>query len=136
MPLPRSNASPRYLTGEEILYIHHQIIEKVGGSHGVRDTDLFLSTIERPKTAVFGEEQFPTIFLKAAMYLESFAQYQMFVDGNKRTGWASSVRFLFLNGIELTVSNQEVEQFVMKVAHQQAALPEIANWLEHYAKTK
>ncbi len=135
MSLPKSNRQARYLTGEEILYIHHQIIEKVGGSHGVRDMNLFLSTAERPKSAVFGEEQFPTVFLKAATYLESFAAYQIFVDGNKRTGLASVARFLFINGFKLTASNQEAEQFVMKVASKQVALPEIASWLEHHSKS-
>lgn len=124
----------RYLTGEEILYIHHQIIEKVGGSHGVRDMNLFLSTIERPQSAVFGEDQFPTIFLKAATYLEGFTQYQIFIDGNKRTAFASVIRFLFVNDYLLTVDNKEVEIFVMKVSNKEVDIQQIATWLEKYSQ--
>ncbi|MCR4277425.1 MAG: type II toxin-antitoxin system death-on-curing family toxin [Candidatus Berkelbacteria bacterium] len=130
MPSPRSNDLPRYLTGEEVLYIHYQIIEHVGGSHGVRDMNLFLSTIERPQSAVFGEEQFSTIFEKAAVYLDSFARHQIFVDGNKRTAFTSAARFLFLNGFEFEANNEEAEMFVMAVANKKVAFDEIANWLE------
>lgn len=124
----------RYLTGEEVLYIHHQIIELVGGSHGVRDMNLFLSTIERPQTAVFGEEQFPTLFDKAATYLENFSQYQLFVDGNKRTGLAAATRFLYVNGFELTADNKEAERFVMTVATKKVDFSDITNWLEAHSQ--
>jgi len=124
----------QYLSGEEILYIHHQIIETVGGSHGVRDMNLFLSTVERPQSNIFGEEQFPTVFAKAGAYLENFAQYQMFVDGNKRTGLATAARFLFINNFVFTATNKEVEEFVMKVATKEVELVEIAEWLERHSK--
>lgn len=125
----------RYLTGEEILYLHYQIIEQTTGTHGVRDTNLFLSTIERPKTVAFGEEQFVTIFEKAAVYLESFASYQIFVDGNKRTALAGTVRFLYANDVIFNAPNEEVEIFVMRAARKEVSLQEIAAWLKDNSRT-
>lgn len=132
MPSLKSSRPPRYLAGEEVLYIHHQIIEQVGGSHGVRDMNLFLSTIERPQSAVFGEEQFPTIHEKAAVYLDSFARHQIFVDGNKRTAFVSASRFLFLNGFSTAATSKEVEQFVMQVANKKVSFSEISDWLKQH----
>ena len=74
----------RYVTGEEILAIHSDIIDETGGIHGVRDTGLFLSIIEQPKMTVFGKSAYPTIFHIAGKYLESSLNIK-FLDGNKRT---------------------------------------------------
>ena len=38
-----------YLTGEEILVIHSEIIDQTGGSHGIRDIGLLQSIVEKPK---------------------------------------------------------------------------------------
>ena len=124
----------RYLTGEEILIIHSEIIDKTGGSHGIRDTGLLLSIIERPKTAFDGEELYKGIFIKAAVYLESLARYHIFIDGNKRIGLAASGRFLFLNGFELTATNEEAENFVLGVVVKKLDLETIAAWFKKYSK--
>ena len=76
----------KYLTAEEILVIHSEIIDKTGGLHGTRDVGLLMSIVERPKSKFSGQELYKGIFKKVAVYLESLAQYHVFADGNKRTG--------------------------------------------------
>jgi hypothetical protein len=39
----------RYLTVAEVLYIHKQVIDEFGGSHGVRDMNLVESPVQPPK---------------------------------------------------------------------------------------
>ena len=120
----------RYLVGEEVLAIHHAVIEKIGGTHGVRDLNLFQSILERPKGTFAGREIYPDIFTKAAVYLEGFACFHVFIDGNKRTGLAAASRFLHLNNIELSPTNKTAENFMLVVATKKPELKKISLWLK------
>ena len=124
----------KYLSGEELLIIHSEIIDQTGGMHGVRDTGLFLSIIEKPKAQFGGKELYSGVFKKAAVYLESVVQYHVFLDGNKRTGFAAAVRFLHLNGLNFFADNTGVEKFVVKVAVKKLDLQTIAVWLKKHSK--
>ncbi len=119
---------------EEILVIHSEIIDKTGGLHGTRDAGLLMSIAEKPKSKFGGKELYKGIFKKAAVYLESLAQYHVFIDGNKRTGAASAARFLFVNGYELIAINKELEDFVLKVVIEKLDLDIIAAWLKKHSK--
>jgi death-on-curing protein len=48
----------KYLSLEELLRIHHQLIEDFGGSHGVRDEGRLKSVVAAPSQEVFGREQY------------------------------------------------------------------------------
>jgi death on curing protein len=124
----------KYLTGEEILVIHSEIIDKTGGLHGIRDINLFVSILEKPKSKFGGNELHKSVFAKAAIYFESFAKYHVFIDGNKRIAFAASVRFLSLNGYEFTATNKQVESFIIKAATRKLNMSKITQWLKEYAK--
>lgn len=83
----------KYLSLEQVLVIHEKLIEKYGGSHGIRDHALLESAVVRPRTSAFGEEAYPTLFLKAAVLLHSIIKNHPFVDGNKRTGFGAMQKF-------------------------------------------
>src|SRR3989344_5637432 len=106
----------KYLTAEDILVLHSEVIDETGGMHGIRDTGLLMSIVEKPKSKFGGKELYKGVFKKVAVFLESLVQYHVFIDGNKRTGVVSVARFLFINKYELTATNKELETFVMKVA--------------------
>jgi death on curing protein len=73
--------------------------------------------LERPKTKLFGEEQFPSIIIeKACCYYHSIATGHIFHNGNKRTALAVLVTFLDLNGYEFTMTNKEAEDFTVYLA--------------------
>lgn len=112
--------------------MHARIIDETGGLHGIRDTGLLVSLTERPKTSFGKKEMYPGIFEKAAVYLESLARYHVFIDGNKRTGIATSARFLSLNGYMLNVSNKEMERFVLRMVQEKPSLETIAVWFKRY----
>ncbi|MBI2587983.1 type II toxin-antitoxin system death-on-curing family toxin [Candidatus Azambacteria bacterium] len=124
----------RYLTGSDILVLHARIMEETGGIHGVRDVGLLSSIVERPKMRFGGRELYRGVFQKAAVYVQSLAQYHVFVDGNKRTAVAASARFLYLNGYEMTATNIEVEQFVLRVVTKKLALESISEWLRIHSR--
>ena len=126
----------QYLTAEEIVAIHDRVLEETPGSFGVRDENLLRSIAEKPRASFGGAEQFPTLFLKAAAYLESVATCHVFVDGNKRTAITMAGVFLHINGYELDLPIDEAEQFILAAAQKRISLIEIATWLEKNSKRK
>jgi death-on-curing protein len=119
-----------YLTAEDILVIHSEVIDRTGGMHGVRDIHLLMSIAEKPKARFGGKELYKGVFKKAAVYFESIVQYHVFTDGNKRTGISSAARFLFLNKYDLIATNEEVEDFVIKIVTEKLDLEAISSWLK------
>ena len=120
----------KYLKAEEILVIHARVIEETRGTHGVRDVGLLQSAAFRPQTAIGGKEMYKSIFEKAAALFEALARFHVFVDGNKRTAVVSSARFLAINGFELTITNIELEKFVLRAIESRLEVSEIALWLK------
>ena len=74
-----------YLRLEDILQIHSFIIDETDGSHGVRDSGSIQSAAQAPKQSFGGEDAYPDVFKKAAVYLLRIIMNHPFVDGNKRT---------------------------------------------------
>lgn len=125
--------SIKYLSLEEILRLHFQVIEDFGGSHGARDERRLLSVVEAPKLEAFGVEQYPTILEKAAVYLRNIIGDHPFTDGNKRTAVTVCGIFLRRNSKPLNVSPQELEDFTLKVAVNRLDINHIANWLQEHS---
>jgi death-on-curing protein len=124
----------KYLTAEEILIIHSEIIDHTGGAHGVRDNHLLASSAERARHSFAGQEMFPDIFEKAGAYFHSLAMFHVFIVGNKRTAIAATARFLDINGYELYVTNKELEKFVLGAVTRKLEIDAIARWLKKHTK--
>ncbi len=121
-----------YLTAEEILRLHFQVIKDYGGSHGVRDEGRLLAAEAAPQQSAFGEEQYPSLYEKGAVYLRNIIADHPFVDGNKRTAVTMCVIFLARNGCRLRASPAELEDFAVKVATDHLDIPVIAAWLKSH----
>lgn len=124
----------RYVTIEEVLRLHFQLIEDYGGSHGVRDENRLASVIEAPRQEVFGAEQYPTLYEKAAVYMRNIIGDHPFSDGNKRTGITVAGVFLLRNKTYLTVSPKELEDFAVSVATDHLDVDAIATWLSAHSQ--
>jgi death-on-curing protein len=120
----------KYLTAEQVLYIHSRLVAEVGGSHGIRDLGLLESAVARPQAAFEGKDLYPDVFRKAAALMESLIGNHPFVDGNKRTGISAAVLFLRVNGYRLTVSNSDLEAQTMRVVTEDMPVEELADWLQ------
>jgi len=124
----------KYLTVEQILFIHSRLIGETGGSWALRDLGLLQSAVARPQASFEDQELYPTLFSKAAALMESIVRNHPFVDGNKRTGITSAAMFLALNGRRLTCSEAELERFTFQAAKGELTLDQMANWFEKNAK--
>ncbi|HXF69069.1 MAG TPA: type II toxin-antitoxin system death-on-curing family toxin [Thermoflexus sp.] len=127
----------RFLTVEQVLFLHARLIEETGGAHGVRDLSLLESAVVRPQATFGGKDLYPDLFSKAAALMDSLIRNHPFVDGNKRTGIAAAALFLLQNGYRLTATNEELEAFTLYVAESKPEISEIAAWLKaHSARRK
>ncbi len=124
----------RYLSAEEVLVLHSLVVEETGGAHGVRDTALLESIIERPKASYGGVDLHSTLTTKAAVFCEAIVNYHIFVDGNKRTAFVSLSRFLHINGKLITATNDEVVVLMVGIANKHMDITELAQWIEKNTK--
>jgi len=106
----------------------------LGHQPAVRDFGLLDAAVARPQSTVFGLDAYPDIFLKAAALLHSIARNHAFVDGNKRTAWASAWVFLGVNGIRLShgFDVDAAEAFMNSVATGDAELAFVASVLRSF----
>jgi death on curing protein len=101
-----------YLDLEDLLHVAARTLGEVP----VRDAGLLESALARPRSTAFGEDAYPSVHGKAAALLHSMARNHALVDGNKRLALAATIAFYGLNGIRLTLSNDEAYDLVMAVA--------------------
>ncbi len=126
-----------YITLDEVLAIHDDMVERYGGSFGIRDLGLIQSAIARPQASFGGQDLYPTLIDKAAALFHSLIFNHAFADGNKRTSLTSTARFLHLNGYELKADQEELINFPLKVENKHLDIEQIAKWLkEHCLKIK
>ena len=120
------------ISKDSIKLLHDEQVELYGGSLGFLDEGLFEYLCEKPFQVVYGMELYPDIYEKAVEFLYGFAQYQVFADGNKRTGTVTCIVFLELNGIELELDSKEFEQIVLKIANNELDKKEVIEYLKDH----
>lgn len=121
---------PDYLTVEDILAIHTHQIDTYGGSHGIRDPGLLEAALFRPQTGYY-----ESLEHQAAALWESLSQNHPFVDGNKRTAFASAVTFLVINGIRLNVTDKGAQSFLLPLYEQRnVTVANLLPWILEHAQ--
>ncbi len=124
----------KYLMLEDV-YAIHQVMIVVGGGRGdIHDFTLLHSAVERPKVTFGGQDLYPTIWQKAAALLHSLVKNHPFDDGNKRTAYYSTKRFLFINGYVLSATKKAVIPFMVNVDVKNYSLKKIASWLKSHSR--
>jgi death on curing protein len=96
-----------YLTFVEVLAIHEDQISRYGGGFGLRDKGQLEAALYRPQTGYYTD-----IIAEAAALWESLSQNHPFIDGNKRTAFATMLTFLLINGFDLSASAEETWDFI------------------------
>lgn len=125
----------KYITLDVVLAIHDDMIERYGGSLGIRDLGLLQSALARPQSSFADQDLYPSILEKAAALFHSLIFNHPFLDGNKRTAMSATARFLFINGfIELDASILEFIEFPLRVENKHLDIELIADWLKNNAE--
>jgi len=117
-----------FLTLQETLKLHEQLILRFGGLAGVRDMGLLESALIRPQTGYYD-----SLSMQAAALLQSLCQNHCFVDGNKRVAFAGTAIFLRMNGYRLKVNPDDGESFLVgQVIQNGIGIEDIASWFEQH----
>lgn len=86
----------------------------------------------------WGEEQYPGLFKKAAVYLYRISISHCFADGNKRAAFLCTDLFLRYNGYKFSASTDELYDFCLRVANHETRpeLEEIEEWIQNHVVTQ
>lgn len=115
---------------DDAVRIHDILIEKFGGTSGIRDIKLLESALSRPFQTFDQKELYPTPVEKAGALIESILNNHPFIDGNKRTGYVL-MRLLLLNsGVDISATQDEKYEFVMAIAKGEYHLNDIIRWIK------
>lgn len=113
----------------EVLAIHQVLIDEFGGSSGIRDQGLLQSAIDRPFSGIGETLFYPTPEERAGAILESIIKNHPFVDGNKRTGYVLMRLLLMQSGKDLSATQDEKYEFVIRVASGQLDFVQIVDYI-------
>ncbi|MGR6965286.1 type II toxin-antitoxin system death-on-curing family toxin [Geodermatophilus sp. URMC 61] len=101
-----------HLDLDDLLHVARRTLGEVR----VRDVGLLDSASARPRSTAFGTDAYPSLHGKAAALLHSLAGTRPLVDGNERLALAATIAFYGVNGVRLTLSDDEAYDLVMAVA--------------------
>lgn len=97
-----------WLTLADVIDIHALQIARFGGSPGIRDAGQLEAALFRPRSGYYAD-----LVEEAAALWESLSHNHPFVDGNKRTAFASMLIFLELNDWQITAPPRAVLDFLI-----------------------
>ncbi|MBP1624204.1 MAG: Death-on-curing family protein [Acidobacteria bacterium] len=105
-----------FLTLEDVLALHDELIQRYGGTPGLRDAGLLEAALAMPQ-AGFGSQyfhEFPPEM--AAAYLFHLVRNHAFIDGNKRVALACAILFLKINRVSYSITEEEAVELTLEAA--------------------
>lgn len=124
----------QYLTEKDIITLNVYVINKYSPNEqiGVKEPTALNMLVNAPKQHVFGEEQYPTLELKASNLVRNLVQKHVFYNGNKRTALMTLIVYLKMNGYQFTASNEEAANYMVKIATEDLQETDIEQWIKKY----
>jgi len=120
-------SEPRWLDTSIVLDVHAEQLALFGGADGIRDLGLLESALGRLLNKFgYGETSLASL---AAAYAFGIARNHPFVDGNKRTAFASIMVFLGLNGIDFDVPPEAATAVIFGMAAGEISEDGLARWI-------
>jgi death on curing protein len=114
---------------EEVLATHARLIERFGGSSGLRDRDALESALARPQSGYYDD-----VIQEAAALWESLSQNHPFIDGNKRAAVTVIAAFLRVNGDRLNFDDLSTYRFLISLYEAgNFRFAEMEGWLRAHA---
>lgn len=115
--------------------IHNILIDKFGGSKGIRDKGALEASLARPYATFDQKDLYPTTVDKAAAIFESLIINHPFVDGNKRTAYVVMKLILMADNLDIIASQNEKYDFVISSSKGDFKFDQIKDWLNlHVSK--
>lgn len=122
----------RGLAISDIIVLHQKVIDKTGGSHGIRNIGLIESAVNRAFVTFDGNDLYETVEAKIAATTYGLVNNHGFVDGNKRIGIAAMLLLLQLNGYILQYRQDELIELGLGLAAGNLNEKDIQQWIKEH----
>ena len=119
---------------DDVLIFHYKIIEKTGGSQGVREITLIESAIKRAFASFDGKDLYAKMEEKIAVITYGLIKNHGFVDGNKRIGVAVMLLLLRINDIKIIYTQKQLIHLGLSIADGSASQEDIIVWINNHRK--
>lgn len=124
----------KYLSIDEVYFLHELAIKRIGGRSGVRDFTLLHSAVERPKVTFGGNDLYTDIYSKGTALVHSLILNHPFEDGNKRSGFFALNAFLQKNNFKLKFTQNSALNFCLQVENKSLKFDDISVWIKNHAR--
>ena len=123
----------RYLSLEEVIYIYTEVIQRTGGQPGITDEALLEGVLNKPLVTFEGEEIYPDLFTKVAVFIYSIISSRPFVDGNKRTALLCGMFLLRANGYQVIAPRDSLVDLIEGIEKGHHRVDHLINWIRKNA---
>jgi len=108
-----------FLSMEDVLDLHDEGMRRYTPlePRGIKDRGLLESAVMAPQQTWGGDYLYSSLAEMAAVYLMGLAQNHAFEQGNKRVGLAACSQFLRRNGYQLTLTQDEAINLMLRVVN-------------------
>jgi len=121
-----------WVTVDDVIRLHTQLIETTGGMDGIRDQGILESAVAAPLQTFGGEELFQEDVEKIARIGFGLAKNHAFIDGNKRTGALITQLLLKWNGYKLTLEPGELSDMFISIADGTSSESDLLHWIQKH----
>uniref|UniRef100_A0A7C5V4N2 Type II toxin-antitoxin system death-on-curing family toxin n=1 Tax=Caldicellulosiruptor owensensis TaxID=55205 RepID=A0A7C5V4N2_9FIRM len=122
------------LSIEDVLLIAKKLIERFGGTFGIRDKGLLESSLNSAFQTFDGEELYKTNVEKIAVISYSIIRNHPLIDGNKRLGISVLLILCKLNNIILEYTREEAVDLAIRIAEGSIDIEDVVEWIKKHEK--
>ena len=105
-----------FLTIQDVIAMHDELIMRYGGCHGTRSHGLLSSALAQPMASFGGDFLYKDLAEMASVYFFHIIKNHPFVDGNKRTAVLASLVFIEHNNRVIKFNDNELFDLAIGVA--------------------
>ena len=118
--------TPIFLSLDEVLEIHDNQLERFGGRPGILNLSLLESALAQPQATFDGQFLLADLIEMAAAYLFHIVQNHPLQNGNEHVGAVAAIVFLLINGLDIELTNEQLESLVLETASGELKREQIA----------
>ncbi|MEO0453634.1 MAG: type II toxin-antitoxin system death-on-curing family toxin [Verrucomicrobiota bacterium] len=119
---------PLWVPSDVIISTHEELVNRFGGSQGIRDEGMLESALNRPKH-LFQYESADHYQLAASL-AHGLVKNHPFIDGNIPLAFLAAVLFIERNGLRFQSDEVEVVERTLALAASAITEKDYADWLE------
>ncbi len=120
------------LSHDQIILLHRILINRYGGTHGIRDEALLDSALNAPFQSFGDVDLYPSIIEKAARLGFGLVMNHPFQDGNKRIAALAMLTFLNLNHFNIKAKSSELSDMFLSLAAGTANDADLFKWINNH----